>query len=193
VALNQIVAEQPVVAAVAVQLADTPPVLFNGVSLPLSIVGPVDLGRLLRELDAVDSQLMEQAIMHADIVVPKLSKLLSDLTQLNKADLANDTHRATLRQALADCRLHAPMIHMSFSADPSVIFIERIMAWLRGNISPVVLLTIGLQPNLGAGCLIRTTNRQFDFSLRANFSQNRALLMSKLKAPDVVPEPELVA
>jgi hypothetical protein len=154
---------------------------FNGLQLPLSVVGPVDLGRLLRELEAIDADLMEQAIKKQELILPKLSKLLDNTASLNKVTLTDETHRATLIQALTACKAHAPLLHMSFSADPSPLFIEKLMAWLRTNIDPVVLLTVGLQPNLGAGCLIRSTNKYFDFSLRENFTKNRDLLMSKLK------------
>jgi hypothetical protein len=37
-----------------------------------------------------------------------------------------------------------------------------------------------LQPTLGAGCVVRTTNRQFDFSLRQDFARKRDLLLEKL-------------
>jgi F0F1-type ATP synthase delta subunit len=71
---------------------------------------------------------------------------------------------------------------MSFSADPSASFIERLMAWLRQEINPYVLVSVGLQPNIGAGCVVRSTNRQFDFSLRQDFLNKRDLLMNKIIA-----------
>jgi len=69
---------------------------------------------------------------------------------------------------------------MSLSADPSTRFLEKLVTWLRREIHPQVLLTIGLQPTLGAGCVLRTPNRQFDFSLRQDFAKKRDLLIGKL-------------
>jgi F0F1-type ATP synthase delta subunit len=71
---------------------------------------------------------------------------------------------------------------MSFSADPSPQFTQKLAAWLRQEIHPFVLLQVGLQPNIGAGCVVRTTNKYFDFSLRERFKSKRPLLMEKLKS-----------
>jgi hypothetical protein len=63
------------------------------------------------------------------------------------------------------------------------------MAWLRREVHPVVLMTIGLQPNLGAGCIVRSSNKQFDCSLRQDFIKKRDLLMSKIIAEEPTKEP----
>jgi len=69
---------------------------------------------------------------------------------------------------------------MSFNADPSPLFSQRLVTWLRQEIHPQVLVQTGLQPSLGAGCTLRTTNQFFDFSLREHFKQNRQLLVQKI-------------
>ena len=69
---------------------------------------------------------------------------------------------------------------MSFSADPSVTFLTKLMTWLRQEIHPQVLLTVGLQPTIGAGCILRTTNRYFDFSLRQDFANKRTMRWIRL-------------
>jgi hypothetical protein len=71
-------------------------------------------------------------------------------------------------------------MHISFSADPSPVFTDKLMTWLRREIHPFVLLTVGLQPNIGAGCIVRTTNKQFDLSLRQDFKAKRDLLLEQL-------------
>ena len=63
------------------------------------------------------------------------------------------------------------------------------MAWLRREIHPVVLLTVGLQPSIGAGCIVRSTNKQFDFSLREDFLKKHDLLMAKIVAGAETPAP----
>jgi hypothetical protein len=57
---------------------------------------------------------------------------------------------------------------------------------------------VGLQPNLGAGSILRTTNKLFDLSLRQDFARKRDILMHKLAeglerpavpAPETAPQP----
>ena len=152
------------------------------IALPISVVSPVDLGRLLRELEAIDNVLNEAALRKETAKLPKTSKLLDDLIGLNKADLAQATHRSALTKQLQDIQHRAPVLHISFSADPSTLFTEKLMGWLRTNIHQQVLLTVGLQPSIGAGCLVRTTNKFFDCTLREDFLQKSDVLMAALKA-----------
>lgn len=150
------------------------------VGLPLLVVGPVDVGRLIRELEAIDNHLLQAHLRNTEGRLPKMSQLMEQTTELNKLNLLHETDRKRLQELLATVREQAPILHISFSADPSSAFIEKLMAWLRREIHPVVLLTIGLQPNLGAGCIVRSTNKQFDLSLRQDFIKKRDLLMSKI-------------
>ncbi|MDB5169035.1 MAG: hypothetical protein JWO41_391 [Candidatus Saccharibacteria bacterium] len=150
-------------------------------SLPLSVVGPVDLGRMIRELEALDNELLQQELRKdQQVKLPKTSHLLDQTIELNKYDLLKEADRKELKQQLAHLHDSAPTLHISFSADPSPLFIEKIMAWLRKEISPQLLLTIGEQPNIGAGCVVRTTNKYFDFSLRDHFMKQKVLLMESL-------------
>ncbi|MDB5185251.1 MAG: hypothetical protein JWN38_1059 [Candidatus Saccharibacteria bacterium] len=160
--------------------------------LPISVVSPVDLGRLIRELQAIDNTLSQQDLRQDEVKVPKTSKLLDELVELNKADLSHPTHRQALQEFLTDLRAHTPVVHISFSADPSPLFVGKVMTWLRQEVHPTVLMTIGLQPSIGAGCLVRTTNKYFDFTLRANFEKHHDLLMAKLREVNATPTPTLI-
>lgn len=154
-----------------------------GYVLPLSVTSPTDLGRLLRELETLDNSLMQYDLkgQTAAVKMPKTSLLLDSVVDVNKLDLVVPEQRKNIIKFLQDAKAHAPVLHISFGADPAPAFVEKLMTWLRREIHPQVLLTIGLQPNIGAGCLVRSTNRYFDFSLRENFTKNRELLMSKLR------------
>lgn len=168
------------------------------VGLPILIASPVDLGRLIRELEAIDSTLNQSAIRQEQVSLPKTSEYLAQTVDLNKLDLLQPSHRKLLMQFLVSTRERAPRIHMSFSADPSPQFSEKLTSFLREQIHPLVLVTFGLQPSVGAGCVVRTTNKYFDFSLRASLMKNRDLVMKSLReaidqpvASDApVPEPE---
>lgn len=159
------------------------------VGLPLLVASPVDLGRLLRELEAIDGALMQSAVRSngEHPKMPKTTQLMDKTIELNRLDLLQEIDRKLLKQFLSSIQQRAPHVHMSFSADPSPQFVEKLTGWLREHIHPLVLITIGLQPNIGAGCVVRTTNKYFDMSLAKDFHKNRDLLMSKLRA--AAPEP----
>lgn len=153
-------------------------------ALPISIVGRVDLGRLIREVQLLDEFLRQAAIREPGTAVklPRTSRLMDEIIQINKINVLLESERQRLAQFLLEVRKHAPVLHMSFSADPSPLFTQKMITWLRREIHPFVLLQIGLQPNIGAGCVVRTTNQYFDFSLRQNFIDKRELLAQKLNA-----------
>jgi hypothetical protein len=152
--------------------------------LPLQITSPVDVGRLLRELETIDGDLSQAELRHdgSAAKVPKTTSLMDQTMQLNKINLADTEHRQQLMAFLKNVKAKAPVLHISFSADPSTSFIEHLLTWLRTEIHPTVLLTIGLQPNIGAGCIVRSTNKYFDMSLRQDFLNKRGLLLEKLDA-----------
>jgi hypothetical protein len=152
---------------------------FTG--LPLIIVSPVDVSRLIRELETIDNYLLQQTVQKHELKMPTTTKLMDELIQLNKLNLLDKPERQQTQKFLTAIKQRAPLLHISFSADPSPLFIEKLMFWLRENIHPLVLLTVGLQPNIGAGCLVRTSNKYFDFSLNKHLSEDRTLLMKTLR------------
>lgn len=154
--------------------------------LPVSVVGLVDIGRLLREMERLEGAMQTQAIRSdADGVaaMPKLSQLLDEVVQLNRLDLTRPEHRQQLHGFLLDVKKNAPKVHMSFSANPSAHFIAELTTWLRTNVHPRLLVAVGLQPGIGAGCVLRTTNKYFDLSLSKSFAESRATLMKYLRDP----------
>jgi hypothetical protein len=152
------------------------------VGLPLMVVGPADVGRLIRELDNLDNLLSQEVLKgNADkLEPPRTSQLMKQSLEMNKLDVLQPSDRRRLMELLTLVKEKAPLLHISFSADPAPAFVEKLMTWLRREIHPLVLLTIGLQPNIGAGCIVRSTNKYFDFSLRQDFINKREMLMSKL-------------
>lgn len=152
-------------------------------ALPLMVTSPTDIGRLLRELESLDNYLMQFHFKGEDdkATMPKTSKFMDNLVEVNKLDLVDAAHRKQMLAFLQKTKQHAPVLHISFGSDPAPAFMEKLITWLRREIHPMVLVTVGLQPNIGAGCLVRSTNKYFDFSLRQNFAKNRVLLMSNLR------------
>ena len=154
------------------------------ITLPTQVIGRVDVGRLLREVEALDNFMTQAAIREPGTAVkmPKTSRLLDEMVTNNKLNMLHDTDRSRLQQFLVTVKAKAPVLHMSFSADPSPNFLAKLMTWMRAELHPLVLLQVGLQPNIGAGVIVRTTNKHFDFSLRQRFKKQRALLVERLHA-----------
>lgn len=161
-------------------------------SLPLQIISPTDVHRLIRELEAVEEFLHQASVRQAGVGVklPRTSKSLDDFALINKLNFLQPEDRASAIQFLTMVNKQAPTIHISFAADPSATFIGKITLWLRTNIHPNLLLRIGLEPSIAAGCIVRTPNKQFDFSLRQHFSAQRETLISLLngETPKGVPK-----
>ncbi|HSX45624.1 MAG TPA: hypothetical protein VLG27_01300 [Candidatus Saccharimonadia bacterium] len=150
--------------------------------LPVLISSPAEITRLASELDQIDEVLMQLSMRTAgtDVKMPKTSRLMDMLVEHNKLNLLKPEDRVALKQFLVLVKDKAPRLHVSFGADPAPAFMDKLMTWLRKEISPYVLVTVGLQPNIGAGCIVRSTNKQFDFSLGKTFINKRELLMQKL-------------
>ncbi len=151
--------------------------------LPTDIVTPADLTRLIRELTYLDDFLRQASVRKggAAVKTPATSRNLESAVKAFSTNLLQAADRAQLLKTLDHLRLTSPQIHISFAADPSAAFTDKIVTWLRQNIHPQLLVQIGLQPSIAAGCIIRTTNKQFDFSLRRHFADNRPLLLEKIK------------
>lgn len=150
-------------------------------SLPPLVYTPADVARLVRELDQINQTLLQLGLRGGGAIqVPKTSRLMDLTVEYNGMNLLRADDRKLLKRFLELAIDKAPRLHFSFSADPSVSFMEKLVTWLRKEIHPHVLVTVGLQPTIGAGCIMRSTNRYFDFSLQQTFVQQHGLLLDKL-------------
>ena len=153
------------------------------IGLPLDVAQPVDIGRLIREVEKLDEQLRQAALRASGSKpdLPKLSDHLTQLVSLNAVDIGLPNHRQQLLNFLNAVKTRASVIHISFSTEPSTDFIKKLMTYLRREINPLLLLTVGLEPNIGAGCLVRTNNKFFDFSLSERLKADHGLLVQKIQ------------
>lgn len=157
--------------------------------LPPRIASVEELGRLIHELSLLNDTMLQLGLRSPGTAVklPQTSRLLDHLVEANSLNLLQPADRDNLMRYLVRLRTAGPKLHISFSADPSPVFIEKLIVWLRREINPEILLTIGLQPNIGAGCIVRTTNQYFDLSLRQDFINKRALLLNALAIVEQAP------
>jgi F0F1-type ATP synthase delta subunit len=137
--------------------------------LPLNVISQVDIARLLRELTSLNDFFITAAARKAGTPMqpPRLTRLLDQLARDNSYNLLEEVHRLKLQSDLNQVLGKAPLMHISFAAEPSPRVIEQILAWFRTNIHPQSLLQVGLQPTIAAGCALRTANKVFDMSLRS--------------------------
>jgi F0F1-type ATP synthase delta subunit len=155
-----------------------------GLRVPSLITSPIDVARLRREVSALNEYLDQQKLRGADHSVaglPKVSGLLDELAKTNKLNLLDAPTRQHLIAFLADLAAHAPVVHISFATDPPPNFLQKLITWLRQNIHSSLLVQVGLQPSIGAGCVVRTTNKYFDLSLRTSFAEHSADLIKELQ------------
>ena len=150
--------------------------------LPSSLLSRVDVMRLSREVEALSGLAEQQARSSNDAPkLPRLSPVLEDLVALNQLDFTKAAHRQRLQTFLQEIKQSAPNLHMSFAAEPSTAFSGKLITWLRTEIHPLLLLDVGLQPTIAAGCIIRTTNKIIDCSLRQHLVNSRPELLKRLQ------------
>lgn len=153
------------------------------IQLPSTVVSRADAARLGRELETISSRLDQaQLADDNDKVVPQLSEALEDVAKTNQLNLLHAEDRERLQAFLNDLKKDAPSIHMSFAVVPSAAFTNRLLEWLRSEIHPLLLLNIGLQPSIAAGCVIRTTNKYIDCSMRQHLLANRPKLVDLVRS-----------
>lgn len=152
-------------------------------SLPNRVCGLVEVRRLKRELEMLDEFMRQSSLREPgkQAALPKTSHLLESLANDNNLQLLKTEDRKRAADFLEAIEHSAPRIHMSFAIESSGPFNAKVTEWLRANIDPHILLETGLQPTIAAGCIVRTPNKVFDFSLRHRFAEAQVLLVESLE------------
>lgn len=149
--------------------------------LPTILASKQDITHVHREL-RVFSDLVMQSIMRHDSPVqyPAISSTLRAMATENQIDLRDEVACKHLLEQLEALQKNAPTLHISFPIDPSPEVVQKLIIWLRKELDPRIVIQIGLQPTIAAGIVLRTPNRQFDFSLRQHLYRNRDKLKEAL-------------
>jgi len=150
--------------------------------LPPQITTPGDLNRLIRELDDLDEYLNQAALRGSQEAskLPQTSRALEELATMNSLKLLQSNDRKAFKTLLDEIKHKAPTIHFGFASPPPLSFLNKLVSWLRSNIHPQLLIKVGLEPSIVGGCIVRTTNKQFDFTLRKHFILQHDLLLKSL-------------
>jgi hypothetical protein len=151
--------------------------------LPPNVIGQVDIMRLSRELDALEDFFVNAKARETGtpMALPRLSRSLDSLANENGVNLLDEKKRQALARHLQIVYDKAPNFHISFAVEASPKALERILEWMRQNVHPQMLLQVGLQPTIAAGCVLRTTNKIFDMSLRSRMAGQTEYLTELIK------------
>jgi F0F1-type ATP synthase delta subunit len=147
--------------------------------LPTNVVSQVDVARILREINGLNDFFAGAAKRQSGtpMQLPKLTRLLDQVASENSLNLLEEKDRKMLVEQLNLVLGKAPLLHISFAAEPSPKSLERVLIWFRQNIHPQTLLQVGLQPTIAAGCVLRTPNKLFDMSLRSYLKEQEPYLV----------------
>lgn len=150
--------------------------------LPVGVVSTGDVRRLRREVSEMEETLQAVRLRtHAPLAkLPRLSRALEELAATNRLNFLMPDDRKHAAIFLDNVLKSAPVLHISFASEASRKFTTEIVMWLRANFDSEMLVEIGLEPNIAAGCVVRTTNRYFDFSLQKHLEEKRSMLMEKI-------------
>jgi len=156
--------------------------------LPPALIGKAHLAQLIRELEGVENDLENQKAKHLSAAgetvlhVPTMSRALSDCITLNGIDVLDGQQRMHFKKSLNRIKDTAPVMSFTFATDPDGESLQRLVDWVRTEIHPGALISIGLQPALIGGVYLRTPNHIHDFSLRALLHDKRSLIVDELEA-----------
>ncbi len=141
-----------------------------------------DLGKIQRELESLDDFLQQSEIRSpgSNVTMPKTSNIFEELVSMNGLNMLKAEDRKSLRDFLENLRDKAPVVHMSFSATPSPQFVQKLTTWIRKNLHNFAFLQIGMNPSIGVGCVVRTTNKVFDFSLSQKLKEQESFLNEQI-------------
>lgn len=146
--------------------------------LPPSVVSPTDVTRLGRELEALSDFFVGAKARQAGdpVQLPQTSRMLERLAKENGVSLLDEPARDQLRNQLKEVGDNAPSFHISFAVEASPKALEKLLLWMRQNIHAQLLIQTGLQPAIAGGCMLRTTNKIFDMSLRSKLNRETEYL-----------------
>ncbi|MBA3679304.1 hypothetical protein H0W80_03915 [Candidatus Saccharibacteria bacterium] len=103
---------------------------------------------------------------------------LQEFTQANNISVFTTTTQANLASYFKRLLQSAPQISLVMAALPNSEEQAELIGWLRSHIHPQAFMHIAQNSDLLAGCIVRTDNMVYDFSLRSSlFAQSDSLAM----------------
>lgn len=164
--------------------------------LPNFVVSKRDIIKMQRYielyLDAMLQQRVSKSTAQVDRATPKLTKKIEDLFSQNHLD-PNEVSLKAVHGKLEEIKEHAYNVRIAFASEPSDEVIGRVADWFRREIDNTILLQVGVQPSIAAGCVLQTGPHRYDFSLRQQLLGSTAkfiTIMTKMAAAEKVIPPQ---
>lgn len=150
------------------------------VVLHVSIVTPVDLGKLQRELYFLDNQIKNKS-EYKHHYGNDISEALDTLVKSVGINLDNQEQRQQLIQQLNLVRKTAPVAQITFANEPNRSTLMMLIKWFRENGHPNTLISVGVQPEIAGGCIVRTQTKTFDFSFAKKLKYSPIKIETKIE------------
>lgn len=147
-----------------------------GLNLPTDIASKADLIAVLRNVEDVLETYTENKIREFEGIDfasrPDVSSNLAALVAENELEVTFENLKI-LRNWLRSLKESAPVVRFTFASDPNPDFLGKLVAWLRRESGELVLVRYGIQPTIGAGCIMYTPSKRFDFTLKAQLKNSK--------------------
>ena len=148
--------------------------------LPLSLATKQDVALVHRELRDYIDYAVQLSIRKQQADQTSISSNLNEVIVLNQVDINDSKSAQKLLVAFDELLKKSLIFHMSFAVNPNHETVEKLIKWFRKEISPKIILSIGVQPTIAAGAVLKTQNRQYDFSLRKHLELSKPKLVEVL-------------
>ncbi len=151
------------------------------VLLPVDIASPAQLSELIGELHTYRNQLRNAAVQakvkKTPLIETELSDELANLLHNNKIDAIDSQQLDTLHKELQKTLTTAPVMHLTFAANPGRTLRRQLTVWFRTQIEPTSLLTFAMRSDIGGGMLLQAGSHFYDYSFRDRILANKSRLM----------------
>jgi hypothetical protein len=155
-------------------------------SLPSILVSRQDIVEVRRELGVFIDSTMQSVLRHDNPVkYPAISAELQAVTSVNQVDLRSEAQCRKLLTDLEQLSNRAPVINFSFADEPPPEVLQKIVAWLRKEVNPEVVIKTGLNPTIAGGMIMQTPMHRYDLSLRRQLNNHRKDLIKAFKVSPV--------
>ena len=95
---------------------------------------------MLHELEDIENKLLQLEVRSrsngSSVTLPDVSEHMGYVLELNKLNLLHVHDRQTFKALLTTLKEKAPLMYISFSSEPSPIFLEKLIAWLKARSPP---------------------------------------------------------
>lgn len=167
-------------------MTDTTVKTHTDFALPASVVSRIDVSRLVNEVERIDNDLTAAAVRNklgqAEQPMPVTSEQLSDFLTQNQLALNESHERSRLVKELRLLKDKVPVVHMTFAVTADPEGLGQIANWIRANVHPQAVISVGLQPGLVAGVYLRTPNHIHDLSLKSKLASSRGVMVEALES-----------